>query len=95
MDTALLIGIYLITTLIYQTIGFGISRAVDQFHSAAGLLTFLLLYLAAFYIAWPTAVALFHRLRGDRPLRGEDSETSIARRAGKPLEYQRGLDRPA
>jgi hypothetical protein len=95
MDTLFLIFVYIITTIIFQTIGFAISRAVDYQFPAAGLLTFLILFMAAFYVAWPVAVKIFERLWGDRPLRGEDDATATARRAGKPLKYQVELDRRA
>jgi hypothetical protein len=93
MDTLFLILVYIITTIIFQTIGFAVSRAVDYQFPAAGLLTFLLLFIAAFYVAWPVAVRVFEKLWGDRPLRGEDDATAAARRAGTPLKYQADLDR--
>jgi hypothetical protein len=92
MDTVTLIAIYIVTTMIYQSIGFGISRAVDYQFPTAGLLVFLVLYLGAFYLAWPTAVRIFERLWGDRPLRGEDEAAAAARldrhRARQPAAKQ-------
>jgi hypothetical protein len=44
LDAALLIGIYIVTTIIVQAVAFGISRAVDYQFPAAGLLTFLILF---------------------------------------------------
>jgi hypothetical protein len=41
-----------------QTIGFGISRLVEYKFPLAGLTTFLILFLAAFGIAWPIAVRI-------------------------------------
>jgi hypothetical protein len=93
MDTLFLILVYIVTTIIFQTIGFAISRAVDYQFPAAGLLTFLILFMAAFYVAWPIAVRVFERLWGDRPLRGEDDAAAAARRGGKPLKYEGNLDR--
>lgn len=93
MDAALLIFIYIVTTLVFQSTGFGISRAVDYQFPAAGLMTFLLLFIGAFYAAWPCAVLIFEKIWGDRPRRGEDAETRDARQAGTPLEYQKNLDR--
>ena len=94
MDAGVLVAIYIFTTLIFQTIGFAISRAVDyQNPGAAGLMTFLLCFIGAFYLAWPVAVRVFDRVWGSRPRRGEDTETREARMAGKPLEYQKSLDR--
>jgi hypothetical protein len=92
MDTVTLIAIYIVTTVIYQSIGFGISRAVDYQFPTAGLLVFLILYLGAFYLAWPTAIRIFERLWGDRPLRGEDEASAAARldrhRARQPAAKQ-------
>lgn len=92
MDTLFLILVYIITTIILQTIGFGISRAVDYQFPAAGLLTFLLLFMAAFYIAWPIAVRIFERFWGDRPIRGEEDAARAARLAGRPIDPQKNLD---
>jgi hypothetical protein len=92
MDTVTLIVIYIVTTVVYQSIGFGISRAVDYQFPTAGLLVFLILYLSAFYLAWPTAIRIFERLWGDRPLRGEDKAAAGARlerhRARQPAAKQ-------
>ena len=93
MDAAALIIIYILTTLIFQTVGFAISRAVDYQYPLAGLMTFLLLFIGSFYAAWPVAVRIFDKLWGDRARRGEDQQTRDARMAGKPLEYQKNLDR--
>ena len=94
MDAGVLILTYIVTTIIFQSIGFAISRAVDyQFPGIAGLMTFLLLFISSFYAAWPVAVRIFDKLWGDRARRGEDQETRDARMAGKPLEYQQNLDR--
>jgi hypothetical protein len=95
MDTVSLILIYVATTLTFQGIGFGISRAVDYQFPAFGLMTFLLLFLSAFYLAWPVAVRLFETAWGDRARTGEDEATAIARRAGTPLKHQSNLDRRA
>ena len=54
----LLMGVYLVTVVIGQAIGFGISRVVNEFAPAAGLLTFLVLFIAMFWLAWPVAVYL-------------------------------------
>jgi ABC-type transport system involved in multi-copper enzyme maturation permease subunit len=56
VNTLILIFVYIVTTLIMQTIGFAISRAVDYQYPTVSLMVFLMLFLAAFYIAWPIAV---------------------------------------
>lgn len=93
MDTASLILTYIVTTMIFQSVGFGISRAVDYQYPAAGLMTFLAFFLGAFFVAWPVAVVIFEKMWGDRPRTGEDDVTAAARMAGKPLEHQRSLDK--
>jgi hypothetical protein len=76
-----------------QGVGFLISRAVDYELPAAGLMTFLILFLSAFWIAWPIATRVFDRVWGDRPRRGESEAEAAARRTGRPLAYQSELDR--
>ena len=93
MDAAVLIIVYIGTTIVFQAIGFAISRAIDYQFPAVGLLSFLILFIASFYLAWPVAVRIFDKVWGDRPRRGEDVETREARLAGKPLQHQRSLDR--
>jgi hypothetical protein len=92
MDATLLITLYIFVTMIVQGIGFLISQAVDYEWPEAGLMTFLILFMGAFWVAWPIAAKSFDWLWGDRPLRGEDEETRAARLAGKPLLFQRDLD---
>jgi hypothetical protein len=93
VDATLLITLYIFVTMIVQGIGFLISQAVDYEWPEAGLMTFLILFMGAFWIAWPIAAKAFDWLWGDRQLRGEDEETRAARLSGKPLEFQRDLDR--
>jgi len=48
--------VYALTTLSVQFLGFLISRLVDYEWPTLGLMTFLILFMAAFGIAWPIAV---------------------------------------
>jgi uncharacterized membrane protein YkvI len=50
--------VYVLTLLSVQLIGFAISRLVDYQYPTLGLMTFLILFLAAFGLAWPIAVRL-------------------------------------
>lgn len=95
MDAALLIFLYIIVTIIVQGIGFLISQAVDYQWPTAGLMTFLILFLSAFWIAWPIAVWIFEKVWGDRPRRGESEAHETARRSGQRVDYQASLDRPS
>ena len=58
MQAGLLIVVFLVTAAVGQAIGFGISRVVDHSWPAAGTLTFLILFLCAYGVAWPIAVRI-------------------------------------
>jgi hypothetical protein len=58
MQAAALMGIYVVTAFVMQFIGFGISRVIDYEWPAAGLMTFLVLFMAAYGVAWPVAVRI-------------------------------------
>jgi hypothetical protein len=47
MDAIVLISVYILTSIVMQLIGFGISRAVDYEFPTAGLMTFLTFFLGA------------------------------------------------
>jgi hypothetical protein len=48
--------VYALTTIMVQFLGFLISRLVDLQYPTISVMTFLMLFLAAFGIAWPIAV---------------------------------------
>ena len=48
--------VYVLTTVSVQFLGFLISRLVDYEWPTLGLMTFLILFIGAFGIAWPIAV---------------------------------------
>lgn len=56
MQAGALMIIYVLIAIVMQGIGFLISRMVDFEWPAAGLLTFLILFMAAYGFAWPVAV---------------------------------------
>jgi hypothetical protein len=58
MQAGALIVMYVATAFTMQGIGFLISRVVDYQWPAAGLMTFLILFMAAYGIAWPVAVLI-------------------------------------
>jgi hypothetical protein len=58
MQSIALIGIYISTAVVLQFLGFLISRVVDHQSPAASTLTFLILFLTAFGVAWPIAVRI-------------------------------------
>ena len=58
MQALTLMIVYVLTTATVQVIGFLISRIVDYEWPTLGLMTFLILFLGAFGIAWPIAVRI-------------------------------------
>jgi hypothetical protein len=73
MQAAILLFVYVLTTITIQFGGFLISRLVDYEWPTLGLMTFLLLFMGAFGLAWPIAVKIAE---------------AIIRRAGYVLETQ-------
>ena len=58
MQALTLMVVYALTTISVQFVGFLISRMVDYEWPTLGLMTFLILFMSAFGIAWPIAVRL-------------------------------------
>lgn len=58
MQALTLMIVYVLSLLSVQLIGFGISRLVDYQYPTLGLMTFLILFLGAFGLAWPIAVRI-------------------------------------
>jgi hypothetical protein len=56
MQAGILMFIYVLTVISVQFVGFLVSRLVEYEWPTIGLMTFLLLFMAAFGIAWPLAV---------------------------------------
>ena len=56
--TVILLGAYILVTMVLQVMGFAISRAVDQIAPPLSLFTFLGLFMCAFALAWPIAVRI-------------------------------------
>jgi len=62
MQTVILLIVFVLTAATLQGTGFLISRVVDYQYPALGLMTFLILFISAFYVAWPIAVRLAETL---------------------------------
>lgn len=62
MQALTLMVVYVLTTATVQFIGFLVSRVVDLQFPTFGLMTFLILFLGAFGIAWPIAVRIAEAL---------------------------------
>lgn len=58
MQAITLMVIYVLTLIATQFVGFLISRLVELQFPALGLMTFLVLFMAAFGLAWIPAVRL-------------------------------------
>jgi hypothetical protein len=58
MQAGVLMVIYILTTVVVQVLGFFISEVVSVQWPSAGLMSFLVLFMAAFGIAWPLAVLI-------------------------------------
>ena len=58
MQALTLMIVYVLTTMTVQFIGFLISRLIDYEWPTLGLMTFLILFLGAFGVAWPVAVRI-------------------------------------
>ena len=56
MQALLLMIVYIFTTALVQFLGFLISRVVHLQFPSTSVMTFLVLFLAAFGLAWPVAV---------------------------------------
>jgi hypothetical protein len=86
MQGALLLGVYVLTTMCVQFVGFLISYAIQKEMPAAGLLTFLGCFIAAFAIAWPIAVRLTEwgivKAGGTLPPADADANAGIPKNAG-------------
>ena len=58
MQSLALMIIYVLTAAVVQFMGFLISRMIDQQWPAAGLMTFLTIFMGAYVVAWPIAVRI-------------------------------------
>ena len=58
MQAATLLAVYVLTVIAMQLAGFLVSRLVDLQFPTLGLMTFLILFIAAFGAAWPPAVRI-------------------------------------
>jgi uncharacterized membrane protein YkvI len=58
LQSVLLMVDFVLTVITMQSIGFVISRLVDYQFPTFGLMTFLILFMGAFFISWPIAVRI-------------------------------------
>jgi len=56
MQAGILLITYVLTMIAVQLVGFVVSRLVDYQFPAVSLMAFLVIFIAAFGIAWPIAV---------------------------------------
>ena len=58
MQAVTLMLVYVLTTASVQFVGFLISRAIEYGYPTFSLMTFMILFMAGFGIAWPIAVRI-------------------------------------
>ena len=58
MQSLILMIVFIFTVVTAQFTGFVISRLVDYQYPTFGLMTFLILFMGAFFISWPIAVLI-------------------------------------
>ena len=58
MQSLILMLTFVLTTLTMQFLGFVVSRLVDYQWPTLGLMTFLILFMGAFFVSWPIAVRI-------------------------------------
>jgi len=58
VQSLILMLTFVLTTLTMQFLGFVVSRLVDYQWPTLGLMTFLILFMGAFFISWPIAVRI-------------------------------------
>ena len=81
MQSLTLMIVYVLTTVTLQFVGFLISRLVDSQWPTLGLMSFLILFMAAFGFAWPIAVRVAEWLirRGGHVVQTEQSGSATRR----------------
>jgi hypothetical protein len=92
MQSLILIILFIVTTLTLQLMGFGISRMVDYQWPTLGLMTFLVLFMGAFFGAWPIAVRIAEWLIARL---GYDLQTEQSGLAGRQREARMHNERTA
>jgi hypothetical protein len=91
MQALTLMIVYVLTTFTVQFIGFLISRLVDYEWPTLGLMTFLIMFLGAFGVAWPIAVRIAEgiiRFRGytvETEQSGGDARRDVVRPKKTPV----------
>ena len=78
MQAVTLMVVYILTLISTQFVGFVISRLIDYQWPTLGLMTFLILFLAAFGIAWIPAVRIAEWLIRSRGLVVETAQSGRA-----------------
>ena len=95
MQALTLMVIYVLMTILVQFVGFLISRLIDYEWPTLGLTTFLLLFMAAFGIAWPIAVRVAEWLIKSRGYVISTEQYGLARRQAEEKAFRaRSAARP-
>ena len=78
MQALTLMVVYIVTLISTQFVGFLISRLIDYQWPTLGLMTFLILFLVAFGIAWIPAVRIAEWIIRSRGLVVETAQSGRA-----------------
>jgi uncharacterized membrane protein YkvI len=84
MQSLILMVVFVFTVITVQFIGFVISRLVDYQYPTFGLMTFLILFMGAFFIAWPVAVRIAEWVIRRAGFVPETEQSGGARRLSDP-----------
>ena len=88
-----LIGIYIVLTALLQFVGFLISQVVNTISPPLSLMTFLVLFIGMFYLAWPIACRISEWLipetEADRRRVREVAEGQRLSRTAKTCQHSR------
>lgn len=89
MQALTLMIVYVLTTAAVQFIGFLISKVVDYQYPTLGLMTFLILFLGAFGLAWPIAVRITEALIRWRGYEVETEQSGGSARLDMPRQRKK------
>jgi uncharacterized membrane protein YkvI len=78
VQALILMIVYILSLITMQAVGFGISRLVDIQFPTLGLMTFVILFIAAFGAAWLPAVRIAEWIIRARGLTVETQQSGRA-----------------
>jgi hypothetical protein len=88
MQALTLMVVYVLATATVQFIGFLISQVVDYEYPTLGLMTFLILFLGAFGVAWPIAVWITEWMIKRAGYQLETEQSGLEERQKEEVEFR-------